>query len=108
MDKNIQTSIKFAPYSALVTELNEFWKKYNSGDTDGDKPISLYVKRIIFNDPATIVFWTDGSKTVVKCEKGQPFNKYYGFCAAVAKRVFGNNSRVSKLVDNGFDAKGKK
>lgn len=25
------------------------------------------VERVIFNHPATIIFWKDGSKTVVKC-----------------------------------------
>lgn len=25
------------------------------------------IKKVIFNDPATIVLWNDGTKTVVKC-----------------------------------------
>ena len=29
----------------------------------------LKIKRVICNGPATIVFWNDGTKTVVKCEK---------------------------------------
>ena len=65
--------------------------------------INLDVERVIFNDPATIVFWGDGSKTVVKCTKGQKFNKYYGFCAAVTKHIFENNSQVNKLVNSGFE-----
>lgn len=28
-----------------------------------------YVGRVIYNAPATIVFWTDGTKTVVKCHE---------------------------------------
>ena len=28
----------------------------------------LAIKKVIFNAPATIVFWDDGTKTVVKCE----------------------------------------
>lgn len=28
-----------------------------------------YVERVIYNAPATIVFWTDGTKTVVKCHE---------------------------------------
>ena len=27
------------------------------------------IKKVIFNPPATIVFWEDGSKTVVKCRE---------------------------------------
>ena len=56
--------------------------------------------RIIFNDPATIVFWEDGTKTVVKCAPGTPFNKYAGFCAAVAKKVYVNNSVINRLVSS--------
>lgn len=60
------------------------------------------VDRIVFNDPATIVFWKDGTKTIVKCSDNENFNPYFGFCAAVAKRVFGNNSQVRKMVESGY------
>lgn len=59
--------------------------------------------RIIFNDPATIVFWEDGTKTVVKCAPGTPFNKYAGFCAALAKHVYVSNSAINRLVNDGLD-----
>lgn len=57
------------------------------------------VKRIVFNPPATIVFWFDGTKTVVKCGKDQPFNPYYGFCAAVTKRMLGHNCAINRHID---------
>jgi len=57
------------------------------------------VDRIIFNPPATIVFWKDGSKTVVKCHGDQTFNPYYGFCAALAKHIYKSNSAVNRMVD---------
>lgn len=28
-----------------------------------------YIKRVIYNAPATIIFWSDGEKTVVKCHE---------------------------------------
>lgn len=66
------------------------------------------VKRIIYNNPATIVFWEDGTKTVVKKAKGEKFNKYNAFCAALAKKLYGNNSRVNAIVASGFDQTEKK
>lgn len=60
--------------------------------------ISIGIDRIIFNEPATIVFWADGTKTVVKCMEGELFDRYAGFCAALAKRVFGSTSRAKKTV----------
>ncbi len=57
------------------------------------------ITRIIFNPPATIVFWDDGTKTVVKCMEGQPFEKYAGFCAACMKKAFGSTSRAKAIME---------
>lgn len=57
--------------------------------------------RIIYNPPATIVFWSDGTKTVVKKRKGEKFNEYNAFCAALAKKVFESNSAVNRIVSSG-------
>ena len=56
------------------------------------------VKRIVYNNPATIVFWQDGTKTVVKCMDGEPFDKYAGFCAALVKKAFGSTSKAKKVA----------
>lgn len=57
------------------------------------------VKRIIFHDPATIVFWKDGTKTVVKRMKDQEFSKYYGFLAALGKKLYKNNSHLQRMIE---------
>ena len=48
------------------------------------------IKDVIFNDPATIVFWADGTKTVVKCQEGDVFDPEKGLAMAIAKKVYGN------------------
>lgn len=58
------------------------------------------IKNVIFNNPATIVFWTDGTKTVVKCMEGYEYDEYTGFMAAVCKKAFGSSSAVRKIVYN--------
>lgn len=55
-------------------------------------------KRIIKDGPATIVFWRDGTKTVVKRAEDEPDNDYAAFTAALAIKVLGNNSKVRKIV----------
>ena len=50
------------------------------------EPISL--KKAIFNDPATIVIWSDGSKTVVKVHD-EPYNPEKGLAMCFAKKVLG-------------------
>ena len=57
------------------------------------------ISKIVFSNPATIVFWSDGTKTVVKCMEGQGFNEYYGVACAIMKRFFGNNSKASAFVE---------
>ena len=48
-----------------------------------------YIKKAIFNDPATIVYWKDGTKTVVMA-KNEPFDPEKGLAMAFAKRFLGN------------------
>ena len=47
------------------------------------------IKKVIFNPPATIVLWSDGSKTVVKC-KDEPFDKEKGLAMAISRKALGN------------------
>ena len=53
--------------------------------------VDSFIKDVIFNDPATIVFWTDGTKTVVKCQPGETFDPEKGLAMAISKRVLGND-----------------
>ena len=60
------------------------------------------VKKVIFNDPATIVYWKDGTKTVVKCQKGDDFDPEKGFAMAFLKKCWGNkgnfNDKLIKII----------
>lgn len=47
------------------------------------------IKRVIFNDPATIVFWGDNTKTIVKAEN-ETFDAEKGLAMAIAKKALGN------------------
>lgn len=70
------------------------------------KPMLPDIKEVIFNDPATIVYWKDGSKTVVKCqaERGDTYSKEVGLVTAIAKKALGNkgnfNDVIAKWVKN--------
>lgn len=47
------------------------------------------IKQVIFNPPATIVYWTDGTKTVVKADN-EVFDSEKGLAMAFAKKALGN------------------
>ncbi len=57
------------------------------------------IGRIAFYDDTTVVYWCDGTKTVVRRGEGEPDSKYTAFTAAVAKKLFGSTSAVKKVID---------
>lgn len=59
------------------------------------------IKNVIFAPPATIVYWSDGSKTVVKCSEK-------GLAMAIAKRCGGNKGSYYKEIQNWVEKSGKK
>lgn len=61
----------------------------------------LAFEKIIFNDPATIVIWADGTRTVVKACKEDKFDKGVGLKTALLQRVFGKeiDKEINKIVD---------
>ena len=58
------------------------------------------IKKVIFNPPATIVFWNDGKKTIVKASKDEKFSEEVGLCEAITKRYFGSRSALLNAVKN--------
>lgn len=49
------------------------------------------IERVIFNDPATIIMWKDGTKTVVKCAEFDEYDPEKGMAMAIAKRALSVN-----------------
>mgnify|MGYP000590303410 CR=1 FL=1 len=66
------------------------------------------IKNVIFNPPATIVFWTDGSKTVVKCNAKDEFDPEKGLAMAIAKRCAGNSDDFYKEIKKWVEKSGYK
>lgn len=56
------------------------------------------IEKVVFNDPATIVFWKDGTKTVVKCQQGDIFDKEKGLAMAIAKRALGDKGNYNEIL----------
>lgn len=66
------------------------------------------IKNVIFNPPATIVFWTDGSKTVVKCNAKDEFDPEKGLAMAIAKRCADNSDDFYKEIKKWVEKSGYK
>ena len=59
---------------------------------------NMKIKMVTYNDPATIVFWTDGTKTVVKVADGETFDKEVGLAMAIAEKYFGSYSAMKSYI----------
>lgn len=75
----------------------EFWYKGAIGLVMKSNE-TLTPERIIHSGPATIVFWNDKTKTVVKCSENDIYDEYEAFCAALAIKMFGSNSHLKKMI----------
>ena len=66
------------------------------------------IKNVKFNGPATIVFWADGTKTVVKCQDGDDYSEEVGLAMCIVKKAFGNTSKYNDIFKkwcNSYDTK---
>lgn len=60
--------------------------KWKLGDM-ADRPS---IEKVLFKDPATIIFWSDDTKTVVVCQDGDIYDPEKGLAMAIAKKYLGN------------------
>lgn len=102
LDSDVKMAIGLQTYIPDKLVDCEFpWNKHS-----GRYPWGEFEKRIpkvahiFYDDVATVVFWTDGTKTVVKCPEGTPYDEYSAFCAALAKKIYGNNSKLQREIKN--------
>lgn len=58
--------------------------------------IRRLIKKVKFNPPATIVFWTDNTKTVVKC-KGEDYDPEKGLAMCICKKVLGDKGNYYEV-----------
>lgn len=56
------------------------------------------IQNVIFHPPATIVFWNDGTKTVVKTQNGEPFDPEKGLAMAILKRIRSEKGHYYKEI----------
>ena len=66
---------------------------FRSPDERKRKPKALAPERVIFNPPATIVIWKDGTKTVVKAQDDR-YDRMTGVALCYMKKALGNTSRA--------------
>lgn len=66
------------------------------------------IKNVIFSPPATIVYWSDDTKTVVKCSSNDVFDPEKSLAMAIAKRCGGNKGSYYTEIREWVEKSGKK
>lgn len=61
------------------------------------KPTLPEIKKVVFNNPATIILWNDGTKTVVKAHN-EEYDHEKGFAIAIAKKALGNKGNYYETI----------
>ena len=78
---------------------NDYHFVYGADEAEDDEDeIAVWPDRIVKSGRATIVFWDDGTKTVVKRSPDEPDNEYNAFLAALGIKIFGSNSQLKKII----------
>jgi len=82
-------------HRALQTQLdaemvatNTLWPKTNPNIQSSTKLPKI--KKVIFNNPATIIIWADKTKTVVKAQNNETYDPEKGLAMAISKKALGN------------------
>ena len=71
----------------ILVDIDELYKNPGGG-----------AKKVIFNYPATIVLWNDGTKTVVKCSDDEVWDPEKGLAMCIAKKAFGNKGNYWNAI----------
>lgn len=73
----------------------EIPKRVNFGGEIND----IYITKVIYNKPYTITLWSDGSKTMSKCDVEDEYNPASGLAFCILKKVRGKEWVRNTLKD---------
>ena len=91
---DIDITLSSRPTTAKKEETK---KPVDSFETKQSTNRRVKIKDVIFSDPATVVFWNDGTKTVVKTRGGEKYDKEKGLAMAIIKKITGNTSNYYNI-----------
>lgn len=81
--------------NSMSGELAITFQRVTTGPVDQNKLPGcdgLRIRKVVYDDPATIVFWSDNTKTVVRASvhTGEKYDPEKGLAMAIAKKCMGN------------------
>lgn len=111
--ESFEFSTEFSDQTCDITLNNKEVNKMVVHHTTGVKEVSTldfmygkrpFIKKVIFNNPATIVFWYGErygaeDKTVVKCCEDEEWNPRKGLAMAICKKFLGKEYNIFKCLE---------
>lgn len=95
---NLGIDIDRAIYAAMAIDYSrQSTEQAKKNDIVRFGMCSVSIRKVIFNDPATVVLWSDGTKTVVKCGPEDSFDMEKGLAMAIVKKMAGNDNSFHKV-----------
>ena len=94
--KPIDIDITFSSRPTTAKK-EEAKKPVDSFETKQSTNRRVKIKDVIFSDPATVVFWNDNTKTVVKTRGGEKYDKEKGLAMAIIKKNTGNTGNYYEI-----------
>ena len=76
---------------------NEKEKEKKNMPIDRNRMCVPSIKKVIFNNPATIVIWNDGTKTTVKCSERDKYSEEVGLAMCISKKALGNKGNFNEV-----------
>jgi len=67
-------------------------------DFENEMETKMKHNKVIFSGNATIVFWEDNTKTIVKCSDNDSFDSEKGFLIAYYQKHTGNSKKQTSKV----------
>lgn len=80
----------------LVYKVNKACKKVTKTPVRPVEPKPV-PKKVIFSGPATTILWKDGTKTTVKCQGDDVFDKEKGIGLCYLKKMLGNKGNYNNI-----------
>lgn len=111
--ENVEIAMGLRSCKTYLTQIGKFTSKDNGFDSviyemekqrkfaerGTDEMKNVEVKKIIFNNFKTIVFWNDGAKTIVSMsQEERNFDPEDAFRAAYTKKMYGTNSKIKRVI----------
>lgn len=96
--KTVADTANFKEYSPFYVRTSDM----PSLTTNFTTVVFPVISKVVFNDPATIVWFSDGTKVIVKKSESDTYSKEHALLYAIAKRLYGKVDYDGNVASNGF------